>query len=192
MSREQWPPFVTMEAFPAGLDCNPNEDPGNSPNSFAWNRKPMNNTRATISCNDGVMSLTICFYALTAGQKDMIINLCGLQFGSIMFLTPVYINIACMGLENMRFILFLSWNSQRLSICFDPYACGLICTKHSRSCWNSVWLWSAWSQHTRHAISLIQAEPGPWAHCLLVLMMKSVCGAEKGEGQSHLVCSYSL
>lgn len=24
------PPFVTMEAFPAGTESNPNEDPGNS------------------------------------------------------------------------------------------------------------------------------------------------------------------
>lgn len=50
----------------------------------------MNNNGATISCNDGIMSFTRCFYAVTDKQKDVIMNLCGLQFGSITFPTLVY------------------------------------------------------------------------------------------------------
>lgn len=57
-----------MEAFPAGMDSNPIEGPGNSPLKALITQlqieKPMCNSRATISGNDGIMSWKGHFYAV--------------------------------------------------------------------------------------------------------------------------------
>lgn len=56
-----------MEAFPAGMDGNPNEGLGNSLLKAAiclainGGKKSMDNNRATISCNNGIISLQDTF-----------------------------------------------------------------------------------------------------------------------------------